>query len=568
MKKIIIIFFILLLTTPLFAADRKKIPLIPTDAALTITAAKTASFAYNFTHTGADITLTGSGTSVYTFPVSTSTLASLTLAETFTNKTLTSPILNGNVGIGTTGPTTKLYLGLASITDNSSISLDRGGSWAVTSAYNVYRTNGFTYWEAGLAPDSTNNFHLRRWDGSTYQSDAMTVLSSTGNVGIGTTSPWGRLSITGAGATSATFGLVVADSANSPKMVVRNDGNVGIGTTSPSSPLQVYGSGTVNTNPVLQVTNTASAAYVPGFTVLAPNLTAGQATYFSFGHDASTNNLASILFTYAGSGSTSNRLDYNFFGGNPLMSILANGNVGIGTTSPWAKLSVEGTSSLGNEARAGFFTATSTTATSTFAGGLIVGNGGGTNGLTVTGNVGVGTTTPSQQLSVQGNGFFSGILRAIGNFIFPKSADPTITFEGEAAINTTTASSSLRYSDGTAERSLYPDNDRFFSFASSTLTYGGGYSATGSTTLLMLNPSRPITLTRFFCKTNLGTAQVRFGDGSASTTMATCNSAGVEVVLSANNTWVMRENFLIEVGKQTDSPDWISVTVTIRSDAD
>lgn len=38
---------------------------------------------------------------------------------------------------------------------------------------------------------------------------------------------------------------------------------------------------------------------------------------------------------------------------------------GIGTTSPWATLSVEGTSTLGNQAIAGFFTATST-ATSTF----------------------------------------------------------------------------------------------------------------------------------------------------------------------------------------------------------
>jgi hypothetical protein len=45
------------------------------------------------------------------------------------------------------------------------------------------------------------------------------------------------------------------------------------------------------------------------------------------------------------------------------------GNLGLGTTSPYAKLSVVG------EAVAANFTATSTAATSTFAGGLNVGNG-------------------------------------------------------------------------------------------------------------------------------------------------------------------------------------------------
>ncbi len=49
---------------------------------------------------------------------------------------------------------------------------------------------------------------------------------------------------------------------------------------------------------------------------------------------------------------------------------------GIGTTTPYAKLSVEGNSSLGNSALAGYFIATSTTATSTFAGGVKITGGG------------------------------------------------------------------------------------------------------------------------------------------------------------------------------------------------
>lgn len=48
-------------------------------------------------------------------------------------------------------------------------------------------------------------------------------------------------------------------------------------------------------------------------------------------------------------------------------------NVGIGTTSPWRKLSVNGSSDLGTNALAGSFTATSSTATSQFNGTIVVG---------------------------------------------------------------------------------------------------------------------------------------------------------------------------------------------------
>ena len=45
------------------------------------------------TVTGGDVTITGSGSAVITFPTTTSTLATIALTETLTNKTLTSPVL-------------------------------------------------------------------------------------------------------------------------------------------------------------------------------------------------------------------------------------------------------------------------------------------------------------------------------------------------------------------------------------------------------------------------------------------------------------------------------------------
>ena len=159
-------------------------------------------------------------------------------------------------------------------------------------------------------------------------------------------------------------------------------------------------------------------------------------------------------------------------------------------------------------------------------------------------------------------------ITSTGHLYIPNGANPSIASAGDLAINTTVASSSLRYWDGSAERSLFPDSDRVFSFASSTLAYQGGYGATGTTTILLGNYSRPITLNNFYCKTNTGTALVLFGDGTASTTYATCSTTGAGVSGLSNNTWTLRENFLIGIGSQTGTPGTITVTASIQQDAD
>ncbi len=137
-------------------------------------------------------------------------------------------------------------------------------------------------------------------------------ITSGGNVGIGTTSPYARLSVVGEFGATSTPSFVVATSTGSTthavQFIIDRLGNVGIGTSSPFGKFSL--------------------------------------------HALTTDDMAVPIFNIASSTASAT---------TSLFTITRQGNVGIGTTSPYAKLSVVG------EVVASNYTATSTTATSTFA---------------------------------------------------------------------------------------------------------------------------------------------------------------------------------------------------------
>lgn len=192
-----------------------------------------------------------------------------------------------------------------------------------------------------------------------------------------------------------------------------------------------------------------------------------------------------------------------------------------------------------------------------------------TGGATPAVSLAFGTTTANTWNLLQNfSNASSSQFTVTSTLYIPNAASSPALGAGAIALNTTAASSSLRFGDGSATRSLYPDKDSVFSFASSTLQYEGKFGASGTTTILLGNYNRPKTLVNFYCKTDVGTAFVRFGNGTASTTQVQCSTAGIEATGLSNNTWTRRQNFFAELGTSASAPNIITVTADLRDDAD
>jgi hypothetical protein len=235
--------------------------------------------------------------------------------------TLTNLISNatGNVGIGTTNPTAKLTI--VDNTNGGSINLV-GRTNDDTAAIN-FRANGDASTYAYVAPD-TNEFRLYHNDGfmSFYPGGSEKVrITSTGNVGIGTTSPIQKLSIIG-----ATEAGVNTSTTGGPAYYIRYDGANG-------NYLNSIGAEYSSGNMILGYGATgkaSSAGYVSTFA----NFSGHRSALMVGAGTLEFKNSRTSLSTTVGSDV-------------PMTSSLYinnSGNVGIGTTSPRGKLEINNAS--------------------------------------------------------------------------------------------------------------------------------------------------------------------------------------------------------------------------------
>jgi hypothetical protein len=174
---------------------------------------------------------------------------------------------SGNVGIGTSSPLFDLQV------QNSSSTISLGGTPTTngTGRLKFINSNAVVNWQISTNDSVGGAFEFTpstAAGGSTFTTPAM-LINSSGNVGIGTSSPAKRLDVIGAGdsqfrvgsaaATSYDIGRVNANGllqfygnqsgangfiftgADGERMRIDSSGNVGIGTSSPSGKLDVAG---------------------------------------------------------------------------------------------------------------------------------------------------------------------------------------------------------------------------------------------------------------------------------------------------------------------------------------
>ena len=202
-------------------------------------------------------------------------------------------------------------------------------------------------------------------------SGVLYVNSTSGNVGIGTASPIHKLQVTGgriyAAGTGVSSGItfdtweIFQNTTNDlmfryngfDRFYINNSGNVGIGTIVPTGRLEIYGVG--------QTTSALTDAGLRNniISINANGNTAGDGGAITFGSTNSISNgsigVAAIKYMLvSGSGTTRGDLAFSTRTGTGDTSLTENmriqsgGNVGIGTTSPVSLLELKSPTSAGN----------------------------------------------------------------------------------------------------------------------------------------------------------------------------------------------------------------------------
>jgi hypothetical protein len=375
----------------------------------------------------------------------------------------------GNIGIGTTSPANaldvyKIHDALTLVsTENTSAGVSAAAGFTLLSdggrSY-LYRTSNAYSAAAGTLVDDTVLQDNGGGDIVLFAGSERFRVTNAGNIGIGTTTPYSKLTVWGTDTSSATYPFLVANSASTTLFRVSNSGIAsttglvisntgGVGTRC----LQVGADGTVSANASACGTGGGAFPFTPS-------------TYGAVQTQSTTTALQLLGGLYA-----SSTVQFGNAGVSPFFYDGAVGNLGLGTTSPFAAVQIATTTSrqlvltdlnAGTNIKHWMFssrggalyvgTTTDAFATSTPAAFTILNNG----------NVGIGTSTPvtkfavSSPIYIGGSGVtatstFEGNVRVLGTLQVGAGSvylsETGITMTGASAFNFSNPSQDTTFND-------------------------------------------------------------------------------------------------------------------------
>jgi hypothetical protein len=352
------------------------------------------------------------GTFGGTITIGTNTIQGSATTTLFTTGNANQLVLgaNGNVGIGTTAPNHKLTI--SSSASGNSVQMNIYNPTAGTGQVAGIRFHTASGWNvmlrtnqdtAWLELTDSDGNWVHRWSGGNYY--------ASGNVGIGTTGPQTKLDVYQAGTSGWAGRIIVRNENVAPLMGVYNNvAVVGAHNASLTAWSPLY----LNTDNLLSGYGNVIIGGNVGIGTTAPSVrlslgTPVQARMLAL-HDNPTDwygfgiQPAQMRLQVGNTGAR-----FSFFAGDTteVMTILGTGKVGIGTTSPSQKLTVAG--NVGIQAGADAFIGT----LDNYALSLRTNNADRVF-ITNTGNVGIGTTTPANKLHVYGDNMFLTLERSGG----------------------------------------------------------------------------------------------------------------------------------------------------------